>query len=572
MKRTRFGALLVGAGLLLAACTGGAASPTPGEPTSAPASGEASASPTEEAGTPKAGGTLVAAIPGDISRTDPALVDDANSSYVMTQVMEGLVGLKPGSATEIIPILATDLPTVSSDSLTYTFKLREGVKFHDGTDFNCDAVKFNYDRWLNIPSDYTKAEITYYIDTVIKPNIASTACNSPTEFTLTLKAPNSAFLFTQTLTVFAISSPKALTDGEASNPDFTKNTYAQGGPTAMTGTGPFKFKEWVKDDHVTVDKNPDYWNPDGVAYLDSIVFRPIKDSTATLNALEGDEIQFTQTISPTDATTAAENSELKVYDRGGSCNLFHLAMNQTHKPFDNLKVRQAVAYAINKQALVDTFYGGESGAVIAHNWMPPGAFADKDMGLPTYDPDMAKQLLAESGVTDLSFEFWYPSDVARPYMPDPKGEFDSILSDLEAVGFKPTPKTVTWSPNYLQEESAGKYPMWLIGWNCDWYAPDNFLNTAFFGYRNRSDNTFGPNEEFAEKNDAMWQAMDNAMRTNDTAQAKTYWQQAMDEIVKDMPTVPLVSSKPPVVAASYVKGFVPNPALTEYLNTVWLDK
>ena len=571
MKRTRIGALLIGAGLLVAACTGGSASPTPAGSTTAPASGEPTTAPSE-AGTPKAGGTLVAAIPGDIARTDPALVDDANSSYVMTQVMEGLVGLKPGSATEIIPYLAAELPTISSDSLTYTFKLRDGVTFHDGTPFDCDAVKFNYDRWLAIPADYTKAEITYYIDTVIKPNVESVTCNSPTEVAIKLKAPNSAFLFTQTLTVFAISSPKALADGDASNPDFTKNTYAQGGPTAMTGTGPFKFKEWVKADHVTLDKNPDYWNKDAIPYLDSIVFRPIKDSTTTLNALEGDEIQFSQTISPVDAATAAENADLKVYDRGGSCNLFHLAMNQLQKPFDNPKIRQAVAYAINKQALVDTFYGGNDGAVIAHNWMPPGAFADKDLNLPAYDPEKAKALIAESGVTDLSFEFWYPSDVARPYMPDPKGEFDSILGDLEAVGFKPSPKTVTWSPNYLQEESAGKYPMWLIGWNCDWYGVDNFLNTAFFGYRNRSDNSFGPNEEYAEKNDAMWTAMDNAMKTNDLEQAKTYWQQAMDELVKDMPTVPLLSSKPPVVAAAYLKGFVPNPALTEYLNTVWLDK
>ena len=96
-------------------------------------------------------------------------------------------------------------------------------------------------------------------------------------------------------------------------------------------------------------------------------------------------------------------------------------MNELQKPFDNLKIRQAVAYAVNKQALIDTFYGGNEGAVPADNWMPPGTATSKPLNLPTYDPEKAKSLIAESGVTDLSFDFWYPSDVARPYMPDPEG-------------------------------------------------------------------------------------------------------------------------------------------------------
>ncbi len=106
MKRTRIGALLIGAGLLVAACTGGSASPSPAEPTAPPASGEPTAPPSEAA-QPKPGGTLVASLPGDISRTDPALIDDSNSSYVMNQVMEGLVGLTPGTTGDVIPVLAS---------------------------------------------------------------------------------------------------------------------------------------------------------------------------------------------------------------------------------------------------------------------------------------------------------------------------------------------------------------------------------------------------------------------------------------------------------------------------------
>ena len=114
--------------------------------------------------------------------------------------------------------------------------------------------------------------------------------------------------------------------------------------------------------------------------------------------------------------------------------------------------------------------------------MPPGTQYYKPLALPTYDPEKAKALIAESGETDLTLDFWYPSDVTRPYMPDPKGIFEAIASDLEAVGFTINPNTATWNPDYLDAEFAGKYPAWLIGWTCDWAGPDNFLRTAFFNY------------------------------------------------------------------------------------------
>src|SRR3972149_5169276 len=171
MRRTRFGVLLVAAGLLVGACTTGA-SPTPAA-TPAP-TGAATPAPTEvPPETPIAGGTLIAALPGDISRTDSALIDDSNSSYVMNQVMEGLVGLKPGTTGEVVPVLAESW-AISDDALTYTFKLRTGIKFHDGTDFNADAVKVNYDRWLNLPDAYSKLEYTYYIDGAPTPTSPTT--------------------------------------------------------------------------------------------------------------------------------------------------------------------------------------------------------------------------------------------------------------------------------------------------------------------------------------------------------------------------------------------------------------
>ena len=157
MSRTRIGALLAVAAIAVTACGGSTATtaPTAAAPSqpagasTAPSSAPASETPSQAAGTPTDGGSIVVGLPGDMVLADPSLVSDSNSSYIHQQVIEGLVGLVPGTTSELRPLLAAELPTVSADGLTYTFKLREGVKFHDGTDFNADAVVYNYERQKN---------------------------------------------------------------------------------------------------------------------------------------------------------------------------------------------------------------------------------------------------------------------------------------------------------------------------------------------------------------------------------------------------------------------------------------
>ena len=568
MARLRFGALLAAGAIAFAACGGSTATPgTTTAPESA-APGTSTAPSAPAAGTPKDGGTLVVALPGDLNRTDTALIDDANSSYIGQQVMETLVTLAPGTGDKIVPALATEW-SVSDDGLQYTFKIRDGVKFHDGTPLDAAAVKYNFDRWMNIPQSYVDLGYTYYIDTVITPAIKSVEAPDASTVVVTLNSPNSAFLIQMTLTPFGISSPTALEAGNASAPDFANNKYATGGPPAMVGTGPFVFKEWTPGQQVILTKNPDYWNAAaGGPYLDQITFKPITDTTATLNALQAGDVDIAQAIAPNDVATAASDPNLASIDRGSSCNVGILGMNQTHAPFDNVKVRQAVAAAVNRQAIVDAFFPNGAG-VVPSNWAPPGTLFAKDLAMPAYDPEAAKALLADSGVTDLSFDFWYPSDVSRAYMPDPKGEFEAILRDLEAVGFKPNPKTAPWRPDYLAAESTGTYPMWLIGWNCDWLGIDNFLYTADFGYRG---DPVGPNPEFAYKNDEMNQAMLDALAATDESAQQAAWEKAQDLILADMPALPLASGKTPSAAATYVKGFVPSPTLLESFQSVWLDK
>ncbi|RVA13579.1 hypothetical protein EN935_38830, partial [Mesorhizobium sp. M7D.F.Ca.US.004.03.1.1] len=172
------------------------------------------------AGPALAGGeTLIVGIPGDIRNTDPALVSDTNSYYVTSNVMQGLVGLKQGSLTEIKPLLASALPEISPDGLTYTFKIREGVKFHDGTPVDAQAVKYNYERWINFPKSLQGN--SYWSNIVLghgsKSAIAAVEAPDSSTFIVRLKKPNSSFLTTQTLPSFAIASPTALKQGKGDN-------------------------------------------------------------------------------------------------------------------------------------------------------------------------------------------------------------------------------------------------------------------------------------------------------------------------------------------------------------------
>ena len=234
---------------------------------------------------------------------------------------------------------------------------------------------------------------------------------------------------------------------------------------------------------------------------------------------------------------------------------------------NNKDIRFAIAYAVNKPAYVDAFYGGL--AEVADNWMPLGVQYAIPLGLPTYDPDMAKEYIAKSGLTgdQLTLDFYYPSDATRTYMPDPKGMFEAISRDLTAVGFKVVAHTEGWRTGYLTDLVAGKFPASISGWTCDWGGPDNFLQAWLFNFVNGQ-----PFSEFAYDNPQLADVMNQAVAATDPAQVKSLWEQAQHMIAVDMPTVPLVNALPPGAAKAYVKGFVGSGNLNEPLNLVWLDK
>ena len=587
MIRTRLGTLIAAAAIVVAAC-GGSATPTPAAPSTAPAASAAAsaaastapaASPSAAAGTPVNGGNLVVALQGDMVYADPSLVSDGNSLYVATQVVEGLVGLAPGTISDVIPVLAASMPTVSADGKTYTFTLRTGVTFHDGTPFNAAAVKFNYDRWKNYPKGDLQ-DNAYYYGAVFggfgaDSNIVSVDAPNDTTVVMTLKSPQSNFLLAQTLQVFGIQRPTALQADKADTTPLSSNNYAQGKGQSMVGTGPFMFKEWVPGDHVTVVKNPSYWDTANAAHLDQITFKPFGDSTATLQAVESGGVDVAFAVSPGDVSTA-QSAGLSIIDRGASCNMGYLGLNQdlqsksggaaTPTIYANKDVRFAIASAINKQGIIDALYGGQG--KIPQSWMPPSTVGFKAETIPGYDVAAAKASLAKANLTpaQLKVDFYYPSNVVRPYMPDPKNEAVAIAGDLTAIGFTVTLKTEDWHGGYVSDATNGNLPMFLFGWTCDWAGADNFLNTAFFGYVGGK-----PNPQFGYKNDQMNSLFQQALQAPTVDAANALWGQAQDLIAADMPTIPIVNSTPPGAFSSKVHGFVGASNGTEHYNSVWIQ-
>ncbi|WP_412065665.1 ABC transporter substrate-binding protein [Rhizobium sp. SYY.PMSO] len=517
------------------------------------------------------GGTMVVAMPADILRSDPTLASDTQIWYIAGNVLQGLMGPKPGQVAELEPVLAKSLPDISADGTVYKFQLREGVTFHDGTPFNAAAVKYNFDRWTSLPKElqpyapYTAATIGFGANSII----SAVKVTGDYSVEIDLKKPNSSFLDYLALAGFSIASPTALKAGGADNTvtDISKIPFAQGGPTALVGTGPFKFKEWAKGDHLTITRNDKYWDKAGIPCLDQVVFRPISNPATVLNGLQAGDIDVAFQVGPGDVPIIKANPKLQIVERGDSCNMFQLALNNEVFPFNDPRVRRAIAYAIDKDGLIDGFYGGYADA--ADGFLPPAFQYAKLLGLPKYDPEKAKKLLAETGYTpdQLKIQFWYPSNVVRPYMPDASGEFQAIAANLEAVGFKVEPKSDIWSPNYLDAYVTGRYPMYLMGTICQWASADNFLLVNYFGYVDGK-----PRKQWNYKNDALQAKMEQALAAPNTQDATKFWGEAQDMLGKDLPIIPLVNAKPPAAAQTRVRGFVSSGNLREQMNTVWLAK
>jgi peptide/nickel transport system substrate-binding protein len=511
--------------------------------------------------------TLVFGAASDPTLLDPSLVSDGESLRVTDQIFDGLTGLKPGGL-KVVPALATSWKA-SKDGKTFTFQLRKGVKFHDGTPFNAAAVCFNFNRWYNFPAALQSPSASYYYNTVFTgfahPAQGSSgpdkavykSCKARGQYTavISLRVRFGPFAGVLTLGSFSIQSPTAMKKygADKGRIDDQGVFHALGtyGTQHPTGTGAFKFKSWEVGNKLVLQRNDSYWG--GKAHIKTLILRPISDNAARLQALQTGEIQGYDLVEPQDIPTIQKNSNLKILARP-PFNVGYVTINQAVKPFDKLAVRQAVAYGLDRQGVVKNFYGGRG--VVAKEFLPPSLIGyAKDVQTYTYDPAKAQALLKSAGVqTPLEVDFWYPTSVSRPYMPDPQRNFQAFAASLNKSGFKVVPHSAPWRPDYVSRVDAGTAgALNLIGWTGDYGDPDNFVGTFF-----RT-----PQKQWGFDNPQIFNLLNKALAEVDPEKRQTEYEQANRLIMKFLPGVPYVHTSPALAFQKNIVGYKPSPVSLE---------
>ncbi len=486
---------------------------------------------------------------GDSVSLDPITVTDGESFKVTKNIFDTLVNFGEQD-TEIEGALASDWEA-AEDGLTYTFTLEEGVKFHDDTDFNAEAVVANFERWAAGDADqfpYYKSMFGGFGDEE-EHIIESVEATGDYEVTIKLKRPMAPFLKNLAMSPFGIASPTAF---EAAGESFGDNPV---------GTGPFKFVEWKRNDTVRIEKFDGYW-VEGEPKLDEVVFRSIPDNSGRLNALLAGEIDLADGINPSDAATIEGDDNLQLFERP-SMNVGYLGLTNTREPFDDPLVRQAMNHAIDRQAIVDTFFEGRG--EVAKNPMPPviSGYNDNIEGY-EYDPERAKELLEEAGLGDgFEMELW-AMPVPRPYMPDGQKVAEAIQSDLAEVGITATIVSYEWA-TYLDKAANGEADAFLLGWTGDNGDADNFLYVLL------DQDNIGSNNYTYYENQELHDIFIEAQTEVDEDIRNELYMQAQEIIHEDAPWVPLAHSTPLLAGGSNVVNFKAHPTGSDKLASVDME-
>ena len=408
-------------------------------------------------GSQEGGGSVFTYAQGlDVLSLDPPNQADDTSSAVASYIFDNLLQY-PLEGAELAPWLAAEVPEQEDGGRSYTFTLREGVEFHDGTPFNAEAVVFNFERWRDTSNPYHKGGGTQSSDF---SNYALLFGGFDDESVITdvralddvtvrfeLSYPLGSFLANLAETSFAMASPEAV---RRNVEEFWKNPV---------GTGPFRFDSWEIGSRLSLKKNASWWGGSvpvseggGGPHLKKVVFQPIPDNTARVAALTGGNVTAADGIVPDDLPAIQDNPDLKVLYRPPLTSGY-LAMNSQKEPFGDVRVRRAVAHAIDVPEIVESFFA-ETGEVASGPMSSGLSFFNEDLDPYRYDPAKSRRLLEDAGFPDgFETDLWY-IPIPRPYMPDGKGIAQAMQQDLKKVGIRA--KLVTYEfAAYLEKVGTG---------------------------------------------------------------------------------------------------------------------
>ena len=477
---------------------------------------------------------------------DPATVTAVNDFRILINMYDGLVRYKDGTL-EVEPALATSWE-ISDDGKTYTFHLREGVKFHDGSMFDAEAVKFNFDRMLKDDHPYHNTgpfPLAFFFSAIQETTVID-------QYTvqLSLDAPYAPLLSNLAYPTGLIVSPAAVKEyGE----DFGRNP---------SGTGAFKFASWESNVRVVVEKNEEYW--DGAPPLQAVVFRPITDNNTRVTEMLSGGIDMMVEVPPDNVATFS-NEKFTIYEQAGP-HLWFLILNCKEGPFSNKSVRQAVNYAIDKEALVNSVLSGT--AEVAAGPTPPAfAWAYNDALSPyPYDPEKAKQLIADAGFEGAELTFYVTEGGSGMLDPIPMGT--AIQADLAKVGLKVNIETYEWNTflGKVNPGLEGKADMAEMAWMTN--DPDTL---PFLALRTEAWPDKGGFNSGYYSNPEVDELLEKARVSTDQNERAELYRKMQEIVYDDAPWAFVANWKQNAVSTSSVKDFKLQPSFFLLLQKISKD-
>ena len=488
-------------------------------------------------------GVLVVGQIAEPKSLDPDTVTAVNDFRILFNVYDGLVRYRSGTL-EVEPALAESWE-ISEDGTVYTFELREGVSFHDGSALDAEAVVFNFERMLN--EDHPYYDTGPFPLSFFFSSIEAVEAVDDMTVRFTLSEPYAPFLSNLAYTPGLIVSQAAV---EEHGQEFGRNP---------SGTGPFRFVEWRSNEAVVVERNPDYW--DGAPDLEAVIFRPITDAnTRTAEMLAGG-IDIMVEVPPV-ALSEFQGDDFRIVEQAGP-HVWFLILNLKEGPFTDQRVRQAANYAIDKEALVDDVLEGT--AEVAAGPTPPafGWAYNADLDPYPHDPERARELLAEAGVEGAELTFYVTEGGSG--MLDPVAMGTAIQADLEAVGFDVTIETYEWN-TFLGEVNPGlegKADMAEMAWMTN--DPDTLpylaLRTAAWPSEGGFNSGYYSNPEV----DAL---LEQARVSTDQEERARLYKEMQEIVQEDAPWVFVANWKQNAVTNDRVENFRLEPSFFLLLDDV----
>jgi ABC-type transport system substrate-binding protein len=491
------------------------------------------------AGAQKAGGTLIVAQGVDAVTLDSHLVVDSPTFTVTSHIFETLFEYTPDG--RIVPHLA-ESHALSPDGRVWTLKLRRGVRFHDGAPLDAEAVKFNLERVLN---PETKSTYRFLISRITGIEVVD-----PLTVRLTTEQPFAPMLAHLTHGAIALQSPAAI---KRHGRDYINHP---------TGTGPFRFKEWVRGDRLVVVRNPDYWGTK--PHLNEVVFKPVPEGGARVALIETGAAHAIVRVPPRDAPRLAGGRDVEVINTP-SVRTIYIAFNMLKAPFTDLRVRQALNHAVDKPSIVQHILAGVGRPSDAP--LSPGIFGYRPIMTYEFDQARARRLLTEAGFPNgFKTELYCPSG---RYLNDMQ-VCEAVQAQLREVGVDAAIRTLEWAA-YLEltkkppQESV--VPMYMLGWGTVTGDADYGLYALFHS----SQWTPAGQARNFYKNGRVDELLDRARTVADPAGREAAYREAMELIMKDAPWLFLHAESQLSAVRRNVRGVVIHPIERIMTHEAWIE-